>query len=110
LIVQANKACTGCTNEFISTLIYIREAHQVERLKDLTVIMGEPPEDFRGEKVVVIGKCAQRLKDGYPFVPGCPPAVDDITKMVCEACDIDVQVIFQKRDELHRIKYGKSLH
>lgn len=110
LKVLAEKACTGCTNEFISTLIYIREAQQVEKLKDLTVIMGEGTEDFRGEKAVVIGKCARKGKEDLPFVPGCPPALDDITKMVCEVCDIDVHLVFHKRDELHRMTTGKSLH
>jgi uncharacterized protein (DUF362 family) len=110
LTIQAEKACTGCTGELISTLIYIREAMQVERLKDLTVIMGEVPEQFVGEKVVAIGKCVQKLKDRLPFVPGCPPAVDDITQRICEVCEIDVQTVFQKRDELHRTTHGKSLH
>jgi len=110
LIVQADKACTGCTNEFISTLIYIREAQQVGRLEGLTVVMGEPPKNIPGEKVVVIGKCAQRLKEGHPFVPGCPPVLDEITQKVCEICAIDVKLVFQKRDELHRMTHGKSLH
>jgi uncharacterized protein (DUF362 family) len=110
LTIQAEKACTGCTGELISTLIYIREAMQVERLKDLTVIMGEVPEQFVGEKVVAIGKCVQKLKDRLPFVPGCPPAVDGITERICEVCEIDVQTVFQKRDELHRTTHGKSLH
>lgn len=108
LNIQADKACTGCTNEFISTLIYIREAQQVEKLKGLTVIIGEPPEKWKGDKTVVIGKCAQKLKDWLPVVPGCPPAVKDITEKVCEACTIDAQLVFQKRDELHRMIYGKT--
>ena len=110
LTIQAEKACTGCTGELISTLIYIREAKQLERLKDLTVIMGEAPKPLPGDKIVVIGKCAQKLKDNFPFVPGCPPAVDAITERVCEVCEIDVRLAFQKRDELHRTTYGKSLH
>ncbi|MGA2956184.1 MAG: DUF362 domain-containing protein [Thermodesulfobacteriota bacterium] len=110
LTVLAEKSCTGCTNEFISTLIYIREAQQVEKLGDLTVIMGEGREDFQGEKAVVIGKCARKGKEHLPFVPGCPPAVDEITKKVCEVCEIDVQLVFHKRDELHRMTSGKSLH
>jgi uncharacterized protein (DUF362 family) len=110
LAIQAEKACTGCTGELISTLIYIREAKQEERLKDLTVIMGEAPKEIQGDKIVVIGKCAQDLKGRFPFVPGCPPAVDAITERVCEVCEIDVRLAFQKRDELHRTTYGKSLH
>jgi uncharacterized protein (DUF362 family) len=110
LTLQVEKACTGCTGEFISTLIYIREANQVEKLKDLTVIMGEAPETVEGEKVVVIGTCAQKLKDRYPFVAGCPPAVDAMTERVCEVCEIDVQKVFRKRDELHGATYGHSLH
>ena len=110
LIIQSEKACTGCTGEIISPLIYIREAKQVEKLKGLTVIIGEAPEQWEGEKVVAIGKCAQKLKDRLPFVPGCPPAVDAITEKICEVCDIDVQLVFQKKEELHRTKYGKSLH
>jgi len=45
-----------------------------------------------------------------PFVPGCPPAVEAIIAKVCEVCDIDVKLVFQKREELHRTKYGKTLH
>jgi uncharacterized protein (DUF362 family) len=110
LTIQAEKACTGCTGEFISTLIYVREANQVGKLKDLTVIMGEAPETPEGEKVLVIGTCAKRLKDTFPFVPGCPPAVDAITERVCEVCQIDAQLVFKKRDELHQITRGKGLH
>lgn len=109
LTIKAEKACTGCTGELISTLIYIREANQVERLKDLTVIIGEPPEEWKGEKTVVIGNCAQKLKERHPFVPGCPPVVDAITERVCEVCEIDAQLIFKKRDELHQTIYGKKL-
>jgi len=110
LIIQAEKACTGCTGEIISPLIYIREAKQVEKLKGLTVIIGEAPEQWQGEKVVAIGKCAQRLKGRLPFVPGCPPTVEAITEKVCEVCEIDVQLVFQKQEELHRTQYGKTLH
>lgn len=110
LAIKAEKACTGCTGELISTLIYIREANCVERLRDLTVVMGEAPENLEGEKVVVIGVCVQELRNQHPFVPGCPPAVDDITERVCEVCEIDAQMVLKKRDELHRITHGKSLH
>jgi uncharacterized protein (DUF362 family) len=109
LTVLAEKACTGCTNEFISTLIYIRLAQQVEKLNDLTIILGEVPEAFQGEKAVVIGKCAQKLRGRTPFVPGCPPGVDEITQKVCEVCEIDVQLVFQKREELHRTIAGKAM-
>ena len=110
LTVQAETACTGCTSEFISTLIYIREAQQVEKLKDLTVIMGESVENFQGEKALVIGKCARKGRGDLRFVPGCPPAVDDITKGICEVCDIDVQLVSKMRDELHKMTTGKGLH
>jgi uncharacterized protein (DUF362 family) len=109
LRVLAEKACTGCTNEFISTLIYIRLAQQVDRLDGLTVVLGEAPENLSAEKVVVIGKCARKLEGSFPFVPGCPPGADGITEKVCEVCDIDVQLIFQKREELHRTIAGKAM-
>jgi uncharacterized protein (DUF362 family) len=106
LTIQAEKACTGCTGEIISPLIYIREAKQVEKLEGLTVIIGEAPEQWQGEKVVAIGKCAQSLKGRLPFVPGCPPTVEAITERVCEVCGIDAQLVYQKRGELHRTQYG----
>lgn len=109
LTIKAEKACTGCTGEFVSTLIYIREANRVERLSDLTVIIGEPPEQWKGEKTVAIGNCAQKLKVRHPFVAGCPPVTDAITEMVCEVCEIDTQLVFKKRDELHQTIYGKRL-
>jgi len=110
LAIQAEKACTGCTGEFISTLIYIREAEQLEKLQNLRVIMGETTGKIAGEKLVVIGKCAQEHKEKFPFVPGCPPAVEAITAKVCEVCQIDVQMVWAKREELHRTVYGKTLH
>jgi uncharacterized protein (DUF362 family) len=109
LTVLAEKACTGCTNEFISTLIYIRLAQQVERLSGLTVVLGEAPENLLAEKAVVIGKCARKLEGRFPFIPGCPPGVDEITRKVCEVCEIDVQLVFQKREELHRTIAGKAM-
>jgi uncharacterized protein (DUF362 family) len=109
LTVLAEKACTGCTNEFISTLIYIRLAQQVDKLNGLTVVLGEAPEALPGQKVVVIGKCAQKLEGQFPFVPGCPPGLDEITKKICEACEIDVQLVFRKREELHRTISGKIM-
>lgn len=109
LVVLAEKACTGCTNEFISTLIYIRLAQQVDRLNGLTVVLGEAPEALDAEKAVVIGKCARKLEGRFPFVPGCPPGPDEITKKVCEVCEIDVHLIFQKREELHRTIAGKAM-
>jgi uncharacterized protein (DUF362 family) len=109
LTILAEKACTGCTNEFISTLIYIRLAQQVDRLDGLTVVLGEAPEPLPGEKIVVIGKCAQKAEGRFPFVPGCPPGVDEITQKVCETCEIDVQLVFQKREELHRTISGKIM-
>ncbi len=110
LTIQAEKACTGCTGEIISPLIYIREAKQVEKLKGLTVIIGEAPEAWEGQKGVAIGKCAQGLRDRLPFVPGCPPTVEAITQKVCEVCQIEEQLVFRKREELHRTQYGKTLH
>jgi uncharacterized protein (DUF362 family) len=109
LTVLAEKACTGCTNEFISTLIYIRLAQQVDRLSGLTVVLGEAPEALSAGKAVVIGKCARKLEGRFPFVPGCPPGADEITQKVCEVCEIDVQLVFQKREELHRTIAGKAM-
>jgi hypothetical protein len=109
LTVLAEKACTGCTNEFISTLIYIRLAQQVERLSGLTVVLGEAPEALSAEKAVVIGKCARKLEGQFPFIPGCPPGADEITRKVCEVCDIDVESVFQKKEELHRTIAGKAM-
>jgi hypothetical protein len=109
LAVLGEKACTGCTNEFISTLIYIRLAQQVDRLSGLTVVLGEAPEVLPAEKAVAIGKCAQRLEGRFPFVPGCPPGVDEITRKVCEVCQIDIRLVLQKREELHRTIAGKAM-
>ena len=110
LKIMAEKACTGCTNEFISTLIYLREAQQVDKLKDLTVIMGEGAQNLKGGKAVVLGTCGRNGNENLPHVPGCPPSPDDITQKICQVCDIDVHLVFGKRDELHRMTAGKGLH
>ncbi len=71
LKIMAEKACTGCTNEFISTLIYLREAQQVDKLKDLTVIMGDGAQNLKGGKAVVSEPAAAT---GMRICPMCPAA------------------------------------
>lgn len=100
-IIERN-TCTGCMGESLSTFIYLREAGFHERLHDLAMIMGTPEEIPRlKEKPVVIGVCAKEYRHLGVFVSGCPPHGIKITDAVCEALEIDRDIVHRAIDELH---------
>ena len=95
-------SCTGCMGETVSTFIYLNKAGFHEKLPDLTLIMGTPEEiPPLKEKPVVLGRCAKEYRDRGIFVPGCPPHGLKITDAVCQALEIDQDIVHRAIAELH---------
>ncbi len=95
-------SCTGCTGESVSTFIYLKKAGFQEKLPDLTLIMGTPDEIPSSRTTpVILGRCAKQYRDQGVFVPGCPPHGLKITDAVCQALEIDQDIVHRAISELH---------
>jgi uncharacterized protein (DUF362 family) len=100
-IIEKN-TCTGCMGELLSTIIYVREAGFHDELSNLTLIMGTPDRiPPVNRSAVVVGKCAQDYRHLGVFVPGCPPHGLKITDGVCEALNLDKEIVQRAIKELH---------
>ncbi|NIS62041.1 MAG: DUF362 domain-containing protein, partial [Proteobacteria bacterium] len=94
--------CTGCMGESVSTFIYLKRAGFHDKLRDLTMIMGTPEEIHAlHENTVVIGRCAKQYRHLGIFVPGCPPHGMRINDAVCQALEIDKDIVHRAIVELH---------
>ncbi len=95
-------SCSGCMGESVSTFIYLNRAGFHERLPDLTLIMGTPEEiPLLRDKPVILGRCAKAYRHLGVFVPGCPPHGLKITDAVCQALEIDQDIVHRAIAELH---------
>jgi uncharacterized protein (DUF362 family) len=96
--------CTGCMGESVSTFIYLNKAGFHDKLRDLTIIMGTPEEiPPLKEKPVVIGRCAKKYRHLGVFVPGCPPHGMKINDAVCQALEIEEDIVHRAIVELHNL-------
>jgi len=98
-IVQGDSACSGCTNELVSAIIYMKEAGYGKGLKDLTVIIGNPSTPKVTGKAAVLGKCAKDFKELGHYLSGCPPKEEDIIRALCEVCTADYKRVIATRDK-----------
>jgi uncharacterized protein (DUF362 family) len=100
-IIEKN-TCTGCMGESVSAFIYLNKAGFYDKLRGLTMIMGTPEEipSLKG-KPVVIGRCAKEYRHLGVFVPGCPPHGMKINDAVCQALQIDQDVVRGAIADLH---------
>lgn len=107
-IVQGESACSGCTNELVSAIMYLKQAGYDEALKGLGAIIGNPdnPETF--EKTAVFGKCAKDLKDLGQYAGGCPPKEEDMIRALCDLCAADFERVVATRDEARRKLWESS--
>jgi uncharacterized protein (DUF362 family) len=100
-IIEKN-TCTGCMGELLSTIIYVRKAGFHDALSNLTLIMGTPDRvPPVNRSAVVVGKCAQDYRHLGVFVPGCPPHGLKITDGVCEALNLDKEIVQRAIKDLH---------
>ncbi len=98
-IIQGESACSGCTNELVSAIIYMKEAGYGKELEDLTVIIGNPSRPKVTDKAAVLGKCAKDFKHLGHYAAGCPPKEKDMIYALCRVCAADYKQVIATRDE-----------
>ncbi|MBN1151813.1 MAG: DUF362 domain-containing protein [Dehalococcoidia bacterium] len=92
-VVQGESACSGCTNELVSAITYMKQAGYGEQMKGLTVVIGNAADAGAADKVVALGKCAADLKGATAYVPGCPPKEDAMVRAIAEVCGADSETV-----------------
>jgi uncharacterized protein (DUF362 family) len=92
-IVQGESACSGCTNELVSAITYMKQAGYGDKMKDLTVVIGNATDVESTGKLVALGKCAAGLEGADKKVAGCPPKEDAMIRALCEVCSADPEVV-----------------
>jgi uncharacterized protein (DUF362 family) len=92
-IVRGESACSGCTNELVSALSFVKKAGYGERLQGLTVVIGDAADVGGTGKVAALGKCAADYPSPSAFVGGCPPKEAEMVRVLAEACGADPAVV-----------------
>lgn len=107
-IVQGESACSGCTNELVSAITYMKQAGYGEQMQGLTVIIGNAPDVDTGQKVVTLGKCAAGLKGVGAHVPGCPPKEDEMVRAIAQVCGADPESVMLTMAEARKKLWDSS--
>ncbi len=107
-IIQGESACSGCTNELVSAIIYMKEAGYGEELKGLDAIIGNPEDPETSEKTAVFGKCAKEFAELGEYAGGCPPKEKDMIRALCELCSADFERVIATRDEARHNLWDSS--
>jgi uncharacterized protein (DUF362 family) len=107
-VLQGESACTGCTNELVSAITYMKESGYGDRLEDLCIIIGNPIEPKVSGKAAVLGKCAKEFQHLGYYAAGCPPKEEDMIRALCEACAADEKLVIATRDEARRRLWKSS--
>lgn len=106
--LQGDSACSGCTNELVSAIIYMKEAGYEKALEDLTVIIGNPTAPTVTGKAAVLGKCAKDFEHLGHYTSGCPPTEEDMIRALCDVCAADEGRVLAIRDEARRKLWESS--
>jgi len=107
-IVQGESACSGCTNELVSAITYMKDAGYGREMEGLTVIIGNPAEPQVTGKTAVLGKCAKDLSHLGSYAAGCPPREDAMIGALCDVCAADPARVMATRDETRRKLWESS--
>jgi len=107
-ILQGESACSGCTNELVSAITYMKEAGYGKGLEDLSIIVGNPTEPTVSGKAAVLGKCAKDFKDLGHYAAGCPPKEEAMIRALCQACAADYDQVIATRDDARRKLWQSS--
>ena len=92
-IVQGESACSGCTNELVSAITYMKQAGYGEQMKGLTVAIGNAAGVDAKGKLVALGKCAADVQGADAYVKGCPPKEDAMVRAIAEVCGADPEAV-----------------
>ena len=107
-IVQGESACSGCTNELVSAITYMKQAGFEDRMKGLTVVIGNASDVGGTGKVVALGKCAAGVKDVDAHLPGCPPKEDAMIRTLCDVCEADAEAVMATMAEARKKLWDNS--
>lgn len=69
--VVSRNVCSGCWTEFRH--IYYELKEDRKKLAGYTFVLGQVDDAPKGDKTVVLGKCASRAASCGAYCPGCPP-------------------------------------
>jgi len=74
-LVFAEKACTGCRNSVLMSLIGMKERNLLDKAVGWTVIAGKVDRIPKADnaRLLLIGKCTARFKKRGIYIDGCPP-------------------------------------
>jgi len=74
-LILDEKACTGCRNTVLGSLIGMKDRNLLYKALGWTVVagkVGKLPEVDR-KRLLLVGKCTARFKNYGVFIDGCPP-------------------------------------
>jgi len=92
-IVRGDSACSGCTNELVSALTFIKQAGFGAQIEGLTVVIGDAADTGTRGKVAALGKCAAGYPKASAYVAGCPPKEAEMVRALAEACGADPGIV-----------------
>lgn len=107
-IVQGESACSGCTNELVSAITYMKQAGYAEQMTGLTVVIGNASDAGTQDKVVALGKCAADLPGASAYVPGCPPKEDEMVRVIAKVCGADPEAVMATMAEARKKLWDAS--
>lgn len=76
------RACTGCRNQILSSLLDLKEANLLDRAAGWTVVCGgvETLPDVTAGRLLLVGACQKTTAAGAVRVAGCPPNSRDVIR------------------------------
>lgn len=107
--VVSQDTCSGCASAIIGCLARLKKYHDLDLVKDLSIIVGQRVESISIPTKpikMVIGSCLHKFKEEADiFVPGCPPPDWDIMGRIYRYHNIPVKDEFYDR----RMEYYEKL-
>ncbi len=107
-IIQGESACSGCTNELVSAITYMKQAGYSEQMIGLTVVIGNAADSGASDKVVALGKCAADLSGASVYVAGCPPKEAEMIRAIAECCGADPETVMTTMAEARKKLWDAS--
>lgn len=83
-LVLDEKACTGCRNCVLSSLVDLKEQGKLEMAAGLTIVAGKIDKvpEVDKEHLLLVGNCTARFKKYGTYVQGCTPNNRDVVSGV----------------------------
>jgi len=81
-VIIDEKACTGCRNQVLSSLVDLSEIGLLDKAAGWCVVAGKIDKlpDVSKDKLLLVGACTARFRNEGTFVEGCPPNSTDVTR------------------------------